>query len=237
MRAHEEMSSMPPDDAAAAMIARSAPQAPETLDEIVAAWVEGWTRSRGTAPPTPAYGGLRVEVGLPDQQARYVFAGPSAGVAQASREIDAPHVLLKVSAPPEAVQPLLAKGWKLDPVGFLMTTDDLTRPAPRGADGYRYEIEVLPHGYVVTAHAEWNGEAAASGRAFLAGAVAVFDQIVTEPAHRRRGLGRAVMHELALAAAQAGATHGALVATPDGQALYSTLGWRLVSPLTTAVRL
>lgn len=223
---------MPPDDAAA-MIARPAP---ETLDEIVRAWVEGWARSRGTAPPTPAYGGLHVEVGLPDQKARYVFAGPSPGVAQASREIEEPDVFIKVCAPPEAVQPLLAQGWALEPVGFLMVADDLARPAPRGADGYRYEIEVLPHGYVVVAHAEWNGEAAASGRAFLAGAVAVFDQIVTAPAHRRRGLGRAVMHELALAAAHAGATRGALVATPDGQALYSTLGWRLVSPLTTAVR-
>jgi len=231
------MSSMPPDDAAAAaMIDRPTAEAPETLEEIVAAWVEGWTRSRGTPAPTPAYGGLRVEVGLPDQKARYVFAGPSAGVAQAAREIEAPHVLIKVCAPPEAVEPLLSEGWELQPVGFLMTTGDLARPAPRRADGYRYEIEVAPGGYVVTAHAEWNGEAAASGRAFLAGAVAVFDQIVTDPDHRRRGLGRAVMHELALAAAQAGATRGALVATPDGQALYSTLGWRLVSPLTTAVR-
>lgn len=224
---------MPPDDAAAAMIAR---HTPETLDEIVRAWVEGWARSRGTAAPTAAYGGLRVEVGLPDQKARYVFAGPSAGVAQASREIDEPHVFIKVCAPPQVVEPLLTEGWALEPVGFLMITDDLTRSARRAADGYRYEIEVAPNGYVVTAYAEWNGEAAASGRAFLAGAVAVFDQIVTEPDHRRRGLGRAVMHELALAAAHAGATHGALVATPDGQALYSTLGWRLVSPLTTAVR-
>lgn len=226
---------MPPDDAAA-MIARPAPDAPEALQEIVAAWVEGWTRSRGTAAPTAAYGGLRVEVGLPDQKARYVFAGPSPGMAQASREIDEPHVFIKVCAPPQAVEPLLASGWRLEPVGFLMTTDDLTRAVPRAADGYRYEIEPLASGYVVTAHAEWNGEVAASGRAFLAGAVAVFDQIVTDPDHRRRGLGRAVMHELALAAAQAGATRGALVATPDGQALYSTLGWRLISPLTTAVR-
>ena len=227
---------MPPDDAAAAMIAHPAPDAPETLEEIVAAWVEGWARSRGTPAPTRAYGGLRVEVGLPDQKARYVFAGPTAGLAQAAREIEAPHVLLKVCAPPQAVEPLLAGGWALDPVGFLMVTDELTRPAPRAADGYRYEIEVLPNGYVVTAHAEWNGEAAASGRAFLAGTTAVFDQIVTQSAHRRLGLGRAVMHELALAAAAAGATRGALVATPDGQALYSTLGWRLISPLTTAVR-
>lgn len=227
---------MPPDDAAAAMIARPAPEAAETLEEIVTAWVEGWTRSRGTPAPTPAYGGLHVEVGLPDQKARYVFAGPSAGVTQVSREIDEPHVFIKVCAPPQAVAPLLTEGWALEPIGFLMTTDDLARAVPRAADGYRYEIELAPNGYVVTAYAEWNGEAAASGRAFLAGAVAVFDQIVTDPDHRRRGLGRAVMHELALAAAQAGAARGALVATPDGQALYSTLGWRLVSPLTTAVR-
>jgi len=75
-------------------------------------------------------------------------------------------------------------------------------------------------------------EEAARGRAVVVDGVAIYDHIVVEPAHRRRGLGRRVM--LALQAAT-GTTQGLLVATRDGRALYETLGWRLVSSYTTAV--
>ncbi len=203
--------------------------------DVVAAWVAGWALSRGVPPPVQAYGGLRVDVGLPDQKARYVFAAPSPGVERASREILEPHVFIKVAAPPEAVAPLLAGGWSLQPLGFLMTVDDLESDDARLPAGYRFEVEVTPGGYAVSALAA-DGEVGANGRVLLAGATAVFDQIITHPDHRRRGLGRAVMGRLSVAAAENGATKGSLVATPDGRALYSTLGWRLHSPFTTFVR-
>jgi GNAT superfamily N-acetyltransferase len=71
---------------------------------------------------------------------------------------------------------------------------------------------------------------------FLVGETAVFDRIETDLAHRRRGLGRTIMSELARLAFQDGASRGALVATPDGRALYSAMGWQLHSLYTTAVR-
>ena len=203
--------------------------------DVVAAWVAGWALSRGVPPPVPAYGGLRVDVGLPDQKARYVFAEPCPGVEKASREILEPYVFIKVAAPPEAVAPLLAEGWSLQPLGFLMTVDDLARGEVDLLEGYRFGVEITPGGYAVSAIAG-DGELGASGRVLLTGTTAVFDQIVTHPDHRRRGLGRAVMGRLGAVAAQNGATKGSLVATPDGRALYSTLGWRLHSPFSTFVR-
>jgi ribosomal protein S18 acetylase RimI-like enzyme len=53
----------------------------------------------------------------------------------------------------------------------------------------------------------------------IVGASAVFDRIETDPAHRRRGLGRTLMTRLGGLAVQDGAETGTLVATPDGRAL------------------
>ena len=44
------------------------------------------------------------------------------------------------------------------------------------------------------------------------------------------------MSELGKLALQTGASMGTLVATPDGRALYSAMGWQLHSLYTTAVR-
>ncbi|MER5227101.1 GNAT family N-acetyltransferase [Streptomyces flaveus] len=64
----------------------------------------------------------------------------------------------------------------------------------------------------------------------------VVDQVETDPAHQRRGLGRVVMHTLTDITAGQGATAGVLVATPEGRALYETVGWHVLAPLTGAVR-
>lgn len=68
-------------------------------------------------------------------------------------------------------------------------------------------------------------EVMASGQVGLVGRVAVFDEIVTDPAYRRRGLASTVMAALTRAALEAGSTRGALVASPEGQLLYRRLGW------------
>ncbi|MGY5128538.1 GNAT family N-acetyltransferase [Streptomyces nigrescens] len=65
----------------------------------------------------------------------------------------------------------------------------------------------------------------------------VFDMIGTEPAHQRRGLGRAVMTALAGRAVERGARQGVLVASPDGRALYEAMGWRSRSMVTAAGRM
>jgi GNAT superfamily N-acetyltransferase len=203
--------------------------------DVVSAWVEGWALSRNVAAPVRAHGGFHVDVGLQDQKARYVFADVSAGVAAVSRAVEEPHVFIKVCAPPEAVVPLLADGWTLQPLGVLMVTDDLHRGDMDLADGYGRKLERARQGHVATIRTQ-DGQIAASGRAFLSGPTAVFDQIVTHPDHRRRGLGRIVMNALGAAVVRDGATRGCLVATPEGQALYGALGWRSHALVTTAVR-
>ncbi len=71
-------------------------------------------------------------------------------------------------------------------------------------------------------------EVAASGRVFVVGPTAIFDKIVTEPNFQRRGLGSFIMKALAAQAFEHDVDSGLLLASLDGQQLYSHLGWRTV---------
>jgi len=62
----------------------------------------------------------------------------------------------------------------------------------------------------------------------------VFDQIMTDPAHRRRGLASVVMTALTDAARAEGARRGLLLASEVGSLLYAALGWRTLSASTAA---
>lgn len=65
--------------------------------------------------------------------------------------------------------------------------------------------------------------------------MAVPDQILTAPEHRRRGLGALVMRTLQSAGHEAGADTAVLVGTPDGRALYTSLGWTTRSSMASLV--
>ncbi|WP_030609806.1 GNAT family N-acetyltransferase [Streptomyces sclerotialus] len=236
---------------------------PVARPEVVRAWVDGWVRSRGTDGAVEVPGGFRIAVGRTDQVARYVL--PSADPAVLRRlsvALITPGLWLKVCAPRSAVEPALPASWEFRTPEYLMTAP-LVRAVrdgsgtagvpdglgdglvPGAAPAPPPDPAVLPGGYVVETVAQGGlvdarafaatGEVAAGGRVALAGATAVFDQVRTDPAHRRQGLGRVVMTALAARAAQRGATQGVLVARDDGLSLYRAMGWELHSPVTTAV--
>lgn len=69
---------------------------------------------------------------------------------------------------------------------------------------------------------------AASGRVFVVGETAVFDKIVVQPTFQRRGLGSFIMKALAAQAIGPDVENGLLLASIDGQKLYSHLGWSTV---------
>ena len=70
---------------------------------------------------------------------------------------------------------------------------------------------------------------AASGRVFVVGDTAVFDKIITESPFQRRGLGSFIMRALAAQAFGHDVRTGLLLASADGQKLYSHLGWTTVA--------
>jgi hypothetical protein len=210
------------------------------MDRLVRAWVDGWVVSRGAAPPVVQSWGYTVDVGLPEHVTRHVLTATDDAVEEAvvrkvADGVTGAGVWLKVFAEPSTVGPWLGEGWWVDPVpGFLMSaplTTDI--PAPPVPDGYR--LRTWWRGGVLRALiTARDGSWAARGQITPTGATAVADQIETAPAHRRKGLGRLVMGTLARAAVAEGAETGVLGGTPDGRALYASLGWRVVAPLTSA---
>lgn len=208
--------------------------------EAIGAWVHGWTVSRGAADPVPTPWGFTVDVGLPGHVVRHVLsAADETAVRKITENTAAPGVWLKAPAPPEILEPWLGPGWSLaGGPGFLMSAPPnaaRVEAPPAIPDGYRLDTwnrAGVAHTLIRTA----DGAFAARGQAAITGPTFVIDQVETDPAHQRRGLGRLVMHTLADLAAGQGATAGLLVATSQGRALYKTAGWRVLAPLTGTTR-
>lgn len=208
----------------------------DLLSPLLALWTRGWSLTRGVEPPLWDDGGWRIEVGAEDQLRRYVFAEADEAMARRAVAITEPHVFLKVCADEATVRPLLPARWTLRPPGFLMTLEGAMTGGATPDDGYRIEIgpDVKPGGPVLFCTVrDASGAEAGRGRAVIIDDRVVYDRILVEPDHQRRGLGGRIMRALEAATGSLG--KGALVATEDGQALYRTLGWRTQSPYTTAV--
>jgi GNAT superfamily N-acetyltransferase len=202
--------------------------------KIFRTWVEGWAISRGTPPPVPVAHGFRVDVGLPAHRVRYVF--PSLGpeiIRDLATSIEPPAAFIKVCCESEMMAPLLPANWRLETPGYMMTQSlrtDAPVSVPTG-----YDLVVERRGAVIVAELrDHRGDIAASGRVVLNGTSGIFDRIATHVDHRRRGLGTVVMRALGGEAIKEAIKSAILVATPDGRALYASLGWRLHSPYATA---
>lgn len=182
--------------------------------------------------PVADSGGWRVDTGGETERRRYVFAEAGPGLVPLLATIAEPGVFVKLCADAATFAPLLPAGWAITDANCMMVTDGATAAQP------------LPGGYRLTRHdagdvtqvviaAPDGGEAASGYGAHLDG-IFVYDRIVTAEAHRRRGLGRALM--AALGDARPAGARQILTATAMGEALYATLGWRRYTPYTTAAR-
>ena len=211
---------------------------PDTDDAIFTAWIRGWATTREVAPPVAHADGYRIDVGLPRQAARYVFSHPSPTLARLGADIEQPWVFLKACATSDELRALLPARWQMQPEGFMMSCDDAPFPGSGAlAPGYTLHVDDAAAA-TRRAHVRVladDGAVAAEGHLALDERLAIYDRIGTDPAHRRRGLGRAVMHALQALARAHGRHAGVLVATPMGRALYESLGWRVHAPWATAV--
>jgi ribosomal protein S18 acetylase RimI-like enzyme len=197
-------------------------------------WVLGWAVSRGTAPPVEQAEGFRVDVGLPHHVARYVLldadeAALEPAVRRVAGSVTVPNTWLKAFVAPELVASWLPPGWTAGPPTFLMATG--LRPSEvRAPDGYALATESSA-GVTFVRVLSADGAVAARGQIAVTGESAVVDQVETDPAHQRRGLGSLVMRTLANDAVAQGASTGVLGASAEGRALYEALGWRMHAPL------
>lgn len=206
----------------------------------VAATLEGWAFGfaavRGYATPLPTSTGLWIEIGETEQKGRHVLRGfEPENISALARSIDRPHVYLEIAATHDDVAPLLPAGWTMRNPAFLMTLP-IAAAAESAAASADYDAQIIDEGGIITVEMrDRSGEIAASGKGAFTDDCLTFDKIVTNEAHRRRGLGSTVMRLLTSHATQCGARRGLLIATPDGRALYQRLGWTLASPIASVI--
>ncbi|MFD7338040.1 GNAT family N-acetyltransferase [Streptomyces violascens] len=201
-----------------------------TIGTAVRAWIDGWVVSRGTSDPIGRPWGWTIDVGQATHVSRHVLPAPAeADVRALVAATSTPGTWLKLFAEDDTVRPWLTEGWQFDQPGYLMTIP-LTAQRPEVPAGYT--LTTWTRGGVTRVLIRTTeGHFAARGQIAPTGPAAVADQIETAPTHQRRGLGSLVMRTLQNTAYEAGARTGILVGTPEGQSLYSALGWETRSPM------
>jgi len=197
-------------------------------------WVQGWAASRGVPPPVAHSDGWRVEVGLPQQNRRHVFPGISQALHALGATVLEPWHYLKAFATADELRAALPPHWHVEAQTHFMRFDGPPPPAPALPGGYGLDV-ATQGGLAMARVLAADGSVAAAGHAAVVEDAAIFDRVSTEPAHRRRGLGRAVMCALDAASRTIGARRGLLGATADGYATYRTLGWRVHAPFASGV--
>lgn len=198
---------------------------------LLYAWLAARSLARGLPAPVPDHGGFRVDTNSDVEIRRWVFPRVAEGLAELGRIVSEPRHFLKLCGPARELALMLPGRWRLLPPAYFMTATQ-GWPARRLPAGY--VLEVGREGKVIEAQVKSPaGDLAARGFAAEGEHVFVYDRIATAPAHRRNGLGRAVMSALADARRDMDMPQ-VLVATGEGRALYETLGWRTLSPYSTA---
>ncbi|MEU6339418.1 GNAT family N-acetyltransferase [Streptomyces sp. NPDC046977] len=203
--------------------------------ELIRRWVDGWTVARSlpeAEPVEPAGDGLRSTCDQPGREVE-VFAlradEEPESVARLAAAVAAARQITWLTVPtlrPATVEAVVgAAGLGLLHRSEWFMTTDLTEH-PRHAALAPYERDVRTEGSVTVVSLRGpSGEVAAHGSIAVVGGDAIADRIETDPGHRRRDLGRAIMSALADSAVSHGARTGLLIASEEGQRLYSSLGW------------
>lgn len=99
-----------------------------------------------------------------------------------------------------------------------------------------YKLEITNHNSIFMVRVvTQKGEVASIGRVILVDDLAVYDRILTNDNHKRKGLATFLMKELEKIALSKGISKNFLVATEEGKSLYESLGWKLYSLYTSIV--
>lgn len=211
------------------------------LEDLIHRWHLGWRASRSLPAAEVTDDALWSHCAQPGREYE-VFAlhadEDPASVSRLAAQVRAAkqHTWLTIATtrPAETTAAVEAAGLELlHRSEWLMTTELPRHPRHSPDSAYTCDLRSEGHAITVQIH-DHTGDLAARGQIGLAGTDAIPDRIETMPAHRRRGLGSIVMGTLTAEAVTQGAHTGLLIASVDGQHLYSTLGWKRLADVVIA---
>ena len=194
--------------------------------------VRRWQKGREAAEQLPAahesLRALRVRLDRPGRKADVLVTEDVVGhvhlVSAAETESwQDTWVVIATHSPDKMAVRALEYGLHVRPRETLMTRDLAGHPAPEPREGY---LLTVARTHVIEARITHDGTEVARGRMAVVGQDAVAFDVSTESAHRRRGLGKAVMGALVREALAEGATAGLVFSSELGKLLYRSLGWQ-----------
>lgn len=203
--------------------------------DLLEKWLKAWSLSRNLSLPVQYKSGFKVKVGDEKQKERYIFSEPNKDFFQLSRTIDEPWIYLKVCSGPDLFINNIPEKWQLQPQGYMMNcSHPMNIQQLNLPEGYIVEYSNEDYMFIVKIITQ-KGEQAAIGRVIFVDDLAVYDRIVTEENHRRKGLASFIIKELEKNAVSKNIFKNFLVATENGKLLYETLGWKVYSLYTSVV--
>lgn len=199
----------------------------EVSIDVVEKWLKGWSLSRDLQLPLRYKSGFMVNVGEEKQKTRYVFPELNDDFFRSAETIDDPWVFLKVCASYNEFKDRIPEKWIHQPQGYMMSCFAPMNIADVELSS-EYKLDFSESNSTVTIRIlTENGKLASIGRVVLIDDLAVYDRILTENNHRRKGLATILMKELEKIAISKGVFNNFLVATQQGRLLYESLGWKL----------
>lgn len=203
--------------------------------DIVEKWLKAWSLSRELPLPAKFKSGFKVDVGFEKQKTRYVFPELNSDFIQLSEKIDEPWIFLKVCSSPNQIKLAVSDKWIIQPQGFMMSCFHPMNIANVTLhNDYTLKLTTYNSTFVIEIFTQKN-ELASIGRVVLVDDLAVYDRILTDDKHRRKGLATFMMKELEKIALSKGVVKNFLVSTEEGKSLYQSLGWELYSLYTSIV--
>ncbi|RWX02496.1 GNAT family N-acetyltransferase [Flavobacterium cerinum] len=203
--------------------------------EIIEKWLKGWTLSRELPLPIKYKSGFKVDVGFEKQRTRYVFPELNDDLIQLSKSIHEPWIFLKVCTSPDKLKSVIPEKWIIQPQGYMLACfHPMNARNVSLSTDYRLELAEYNSTSVIRI-VTLTGELASIGRVVLVDDLAVYDRILTESNHKRKGLATFLMKELEKIALSKGISNNFLVATEEGKSLYESLGWKVYSLYTSVV--
>ncbi|MFB9904014.1 GNAT family N-acetyltransferase [Allokutzneria oryzae] len=215
------------------------------MTELITEWLRGWTAVRGLTDVRPTLAAaIAVRVGRGGRTVEYVVTTPgldpewlrAAILADGGSPMrDWVTIPLTDDQPAE---PPPGFDWARPDVEWLMRYDPADSEAPTGVDGYAFAAETLPSGAVrVACTSTKDGSEAGAASLVVLDGFGVIDAVEVAEQHRRKGLASQLMRQLHLIAVEQKAERLVLVASPEGKALYESLGWQVAcrAVITTVV--
>lgn len=203
--------------------------------DIIEKWVKGWCLSRELPLPIKYKSGFKIDIGFEKQKVRYVFPELNDDLIQLSKSIDEPWIFLKVCTSPDKLKNVIPEKWIVQPQGYMMTCfHSMNAINVILNTDYRLEFDEYNSTFVIKIVTK-TGELASIGRVVLVDNLAVYDRILTESNHKRKGLATFLMKELEKIALSKGVFNNFLVATEEGKSLYESLGWEVHCLYTSVV--